>query len=107
MTRIALVSSRLVYSILVCSVLLALGLGCACEKPQDPCNTLTARICEGRDRGYCLQARAFLHRELTGPDGRPLTGRSRREGCRLILADQQVLGAYSREAARRITDGRI
>ena len=97
MTRIAL----------VCSVVLLLGLGSACEKRQDPCDTLTARICEGKDRGYCLQARVFMNRELSGPDGKPLTGRSRREGCRLILGDRQVLGAYSREAARRIKDGRI
>ncbi len=87
---------------LIVSVLLSLLLGVGCEKRQDPCDTLTARICEGRDRGFCVQARAFLDRELTGPGGRVLTGRSRSEGCRLILADQQVLGAYAREAARRI-----
>lgn len=97
MTRIAL----------ACFVLLTVVFGVACEKRPDPCDTLAARICEGQDRGYCLQARAFLNRELTGPDGQPLTGRSRREGCRLILADHQVLGAYTREAARRIKDGRI
>ena len=92
---------------LVAVVLSVLGLGVACEKRQDPCDTLTARICEGKDRAYCLQARSFLNRELTGADGRQLTGRSRREGCRLILADPKVLGAYAREAARRIGDGRI
>jgi len=97
MTRIALIGF----------VLFLLGPGSGCEKRQDPCETLTARICEGKDRGYCLQAQAFLNHELIGPDGRPLTGRSRREGCRLILSDRQVLGAYSREAARRIQDGRI
>ncbi len=88
--------------ILTVFVLLSMSLGVACEKRQDPCDTLTARICEGQDRGYCVQTRAFLDRELTGPDGRVLTGVSRSEGCRLILADQQVLGAYAREAARRI-----
>ena len=35
-----------------------------------------------------------------GPDGRALEGRSRREGCRVILDDPQVMGAYTREAAR-------
>ena len=88
-------------------VLTAFGFGVACEKRQEPCDTLTARICEGQDRGYCLQSRAFLNRELIGPDGKRLEGRSRREGCRLILADPKVLGAYAREAARQIQDGRI
>lgn len=87
--------------------LIVLGLGGACEKRADPCDTLTRRLCEGQDRGYCLQARAFMDRELTGPDGRALTGQSRREGCRVILSDPKVLGAYAREAARRIHDGRI
>ncbi len=92
---------------LVAVVLTVLGLGVGCEKRQNPCDTLTARLCEGQDRGYCLQARAFMNRELIGPDGRRLEGRSRREGCRLILTDSKVLGAYAREAARRIQDGRI
>jgi hypothetical protein len=97
MTRIALTRIVLVVFILVSTIF-----GVACEKRPDPCDTLTARICEGRDRGYCLRARAFLDRELTGPGGLVLTGRSRSEGCRLILADHQVLGAYAREVARSI-----
>jgi len=103
MTRIGL-TTRMALAFFV---LLAVAIGAGCEKRQDPCDALAARICEGQDRGYCLQARAFLDRELTGPDGQPLTGRSRREGCRLILTDSKVLGAYAREAARRIKDGRI
>ncbi|MFH2009073.1 MAG: hypothetical protein ABI333_20960 [bacterium] len=73
-----------------------------CTRKPDPCAQLAARICAGRDAAYCVRAGAFLDRELTGPGGERLTGPERHSGCRLILSDGEVVGAYARQAERSI-----
>lgn len=81
------------------SLLLAAGLGgCA-----DPCERLSAGICNGGDAEYCAAVDAWLATRLVDPATKePLVGEPRNQMCGAIYDNVEMFYGYQFKARQKI-----
>jgi len=91
---------------LLVNLTLALSLAFAaagCGKDDKACDTLANKICDGKGDDYCKKTKAWLDKELVGPDGEKMSGNETGMACKMIMDDKEALAAYRNQAKRELS----
>ena len=70
----------------------------ACKK-DDSCAQVVKTVCE-EGKLDCGQTKAWLEKEMTGPDDKPLDGDQREAACKMLLGEKDALAGYREQAKR-------
>lgn len=70
----------------------------ACGK-DDSCAKVVKHVCE-EGKVDCDKTKAWLEKQMTGPDDKPLGGDERQQVCKMLLEDKEALAGYTEQGKR-------
>jgi hypothetical protein len=84
------------------ATVLAFGAAACGGSSGAECDALAKKICDGKDEAYCKKARAWIDKEMVGPDGEKMSSEQTNMACKLIGEDKDVVAAYKRQAQKEL-----
>jgi len=77
---------------------LSLGAAACGGSGGGACDQLNKKLCSGNDKAYCDKTRAWLDKEMVGPNDEKLSSDEANMACKLIASDKDALAAYRHKA---------